>query len=77
MLTTGRGRGKGGDANPTEIRTIECGPGDVLWLPKGTYLNYENIDGPVDFFAMLNPGCCFDFSAPGEWEPDLPGIIKK
>lgn len=32
-------------------RTIEAGPGDVIWLPEGTPLRYEG-DGAKVFYAL-------------------------
>ncbi len=55
------------DPNPSEIQTLDCGPGDVLWLPKGTYVEYHN-EEDVEVFFMMSPGCCFDMAVPGEWE---------
>ena len=34
-----------------ENRTIEAGPGDVIWLPEGTPLRYEG-DGAKVFYAL-------------------------
>jgi ethanolamine utilization protein EutQ len=32
-------------------RTVEAGPGDVLWIPEGTPLRYEG-DGATVFYAL-------------------------
>ena len=38
----------------TKVGTFEAGPGDTLWIPKGTWLVYR-ADAPVTFFYAVSP----------------------
>ncbi|NIB38557.1 hypothetical protein HBA55_03115 [Pseudomaricurvus alkylphenolicus] len=56
--------------HPTDVQVFDAYAGDVLWLPKGTYVNYETV-GEAELYFLMNPGCCFDMAVPGEWEPEV------
>ena len=38
----------------TKAGTFHAGPGDTLWIPKGTWVVYE-ADAPVTFFYAVSP----------------------
>lgn len=44
----------------TDQGRFECGPGDIVWLPEGTELDYDASKGRCGFFYMLYP---FDWAA--------------
>jgi ethanolamine utilization protein EutQ len=44
----------------TDQGRFECGPGDVVWLPEGTELDYDASKGRCGFFYALYP---FDWAA--------------
>lgn len=44
----------------TDQGRFDCGPGDIVWLPKGTRLDYDASKGRCGFFYTLYP---YDWAA--------------